>query len=176
MLIQQTSTATTIQTNITWLSCRRTPTSRSVAMTADYPFTTNVLEANQTWTSLNNGYQTTQFFTIAIDPEPTSATQNSLLGGMQDNGTYSTDAFNPTAPWEDIFGGDGSFAAIVPGGETIYASAQEGFVFRFQGNTFTNVAPAGGNNFLFITLSCWTPTTRMSCTSRRETRYGVITT
>ena len=130
------------------------PTNPNVAISSHdggLSVTTNVLEANQTWTSLNNGYQTTQFFTIAIDPEPTSATQNSLLGGMQDNGTYSTDAFNPTAPWEDIFGGDGSFAAIVPGGETIYASAQEGFVFRFQGNTFTNVAPAGGSNFLFIT-------------------------
>ena len=46
---------------------------------------------------------------------------------------------------------DGSFAAIVPGGATIYASAQLGTVFRFQGNTFTNVSPAGGSNFLFIT-------------------------
>ncbi|MBX2819400.1 MAG: T9SS type A sorting domain-containing protein [Rhodothermaceae bacterium] len=113
--------------------------------------TTNALEANQSWTSLNNGYQTTQFFTVAIDPEPTSATQNSILGGMQDNGTYTTDAFDANTDWDQIFSGDGSFAAIVPGGETIYVSAQEGFVFRFVGNTFTNVAPAGASDFLFIT-------------------------
>ena len=117
--------------------------------------TMNVLESPQTWTSLNNGYRTSQFYSIAIDPEPTPNSEHSILGGLQDNGSWLTSDNNAGSAWEDIFSGDGSFAAIVPGAETVYASAQQGAVFRFRpqpGNDpFANVAPAGASNFLFLT-------------------------
>ena len=40
------------------------------------------------WTSLNNGYLTTQFYTIAIDPSGTYP--DLIMGGTQDNGTWES--------------------------------------------------------------------------------------
>ena len=37
------------------------------------------------WNELNNGYITSQFYTIAIDH---STTDDIVMGGLQDNGTY----------------------------------------------------------------------------------------
>ena len=113
--------------------------------------TMNAFETNQSWTTLNNGYVTSQFYTVAIDQAPLGNSQNNIIGGLQDNGTYSTDVMNPDFDWFELFSGDGSFAAIAPGAQTIYVSAQVGQAFRFTSGGFANVQPAGGSDFLFIT-------------------------
>ncbi|RMD94724.1 MAG: T9SS C-terminal target domain-containing protein, partial [Calditrichaeota bacterium] len=114
--------------------------------------TTNDLEQPQTWTLLNNGYLTSQFYAIATDPKPGNVF---LVGGMQDNGSWGTDSNNFQDDWFNLIGGDGGFAAIAPGGLPFYASSQNGNIVRVtQSNNQlvgSLVTPAGAQNFLFVT-------------------------
>jgi photosystem II stability/assembly factor-like uncharacterized protein len=105
------------------------------------------------WDSLNNGFVNGQFYTIAIDP----ATPGSdlLMGGLQDNGTYITSSNDPTAPWEELYGGDGSFCAIADGGKTLYFSSQTGNAVRQRINSsgdtgYTYMRPASSGVSLFV--------------------------
>ena len=105
------------------------------------------------WTSLNNGYITTQPYAIAIDPEGNS---QDVVAGFQDNGTWFTNSINGNDPWESDFSGDGAFNAIADGGLTRYVSAQFGVVFRLNFDetgefvSFTRVQPAGATGFDFV--------------------------
>nr|WP_298923846.1 T9SS type A sorting domain-containing protein [uncultured Allomuricauda sp.] len=105
------------------------------------------------WTSLNNSYITTQPYAIAIDPEGNS---RDIVAGFQDNGTWFTNSLNKNDPWEEDFGGDGSYNAIADGGLTRYVSAQFGVVFRFNFDeagefvSFTRVQPSGASGFDFV--------------------------
>ncbi len=80
------------------------------------------------WTSLNNGYLTTQFYAVAVDHatymDPT------IIGGMQDNGTHYTRSTNYDMDWEYQTSGDGCFCAISDGGFYYYSSAQYAQIFR----------------------------------------------
>jgi len=106
-----------------------------------------------TWTSLNNGYITTQPYHVAFDPE---ANSDDLLAGFQDNGTWFTDSTASDATWIEDFGGDGTFSAIADGGRTRYVSSQNGNIFRlnFDENgdfsSFASIQPAGASGFSFI--------------------------
>ena len=106
-----------------------------------------------TWISLNNGYITTQPYAISFDPE---ASNDDLLAGFQDNGTWFTNSTNVNDPWISDFGGDGSFNAIADGGLTRYVSSQFGNLYRFNFNeagdfiSFTRVRPAGASGFDFV--------------------------
>ena len=95
---------------------------------------------------------TSQFYAIAIDPE---AGSDFVIGGLQDNGTWSTETANGEIDWQSEFSGDGGFAAIAPGGLPFYVSSQLGFVLRasVSDNRIIGsvVQPAGGDDFLFIT-------------------------
>ncbi len=112
---------------------------------------TDVLMSPQEWEPLNNGYVTSQFYAVAIDPE---AGSDFVIGGLQDNGTWSTSSTNPGLPWNRQFSGDGGFAAVAPGGLPFYVSAQQGFIVRasVSDNQLVGsvVSPAGGQDFLFI--------------------------
>ncbi|WP_456457788.1 T9SS type A sorting domain-containing protein [Reichenbachiella sp.] len=105
------------------------------------------------WTSLNNGYITTQPYAVAFDPEPNS---DDLLAGFQDNGTWFTSSTDKTEPWIEDFGGDGSYNAIADGGDTRYVSSQFGNIYRLnfdslgEFESFTRVKPAGANNLDFV--------------------------
>ena len=46
------------------------------------------------WTSINNGYYTTQFYHVSIDPSNTKP--DLVIGGMQDNGTWKSEIKNET--------------------------------------------------------------------------------
>jgi len=106
-----------------------------------------------TWTSLNNGYITTQPYHVAFDPEPNT---DDLVAGFQDNGTWFTNSTDSDAIWEEDFGGDGTYSAIADGGRTRYVSSQNGNVYRFNfdenGNfsSFSRVRPAGASDFSFV--------------------------
>jgi photosystem II stability/assembly factor-like uncharacterized protein len=105
------------------------------------------------WTDLNNGYMTTQPYTVAFDPEPNS---DDLVSGFQDNGTYFTNSDASDAIWEEDFGGDGAYCAIADGGLTRYVSSQRGNVYRFNFDeegefiSFTRVQPSIASTFSFI--------------------------
>lgn len=115
--------------------------------------TSDVLATPVVWESLNNGYNTTQFYTCAID----HATEGSdeLMGGLQDNGTFYTNSQDPYN-WTFPFSYDGAFTAIANGGEFHVTSKQLDGMFKVaidengQRTGFTRIDPIGGDNYYFI--------------------------
>lgn len=106
------------------------------------------------WAPANNGFYTTQFYTVAIDPGTPGST--TVMGGMQDNGTVFSTAPDSSQPMTPIFGGDGSFCALRTGGETAIVSAQGSMMFRVRIDVagipyeYTRIDPEGGAGYLFI--------------------------
>lgn len=108
-----------------------------------------------TWTDVNNGYYTTQAYSIAIDP--TTSGDNRLIMGFQDNGNWSVNSTSGTATWgEEVGGGDGCHTAIVAGQNIRYISTQNGRVLRVEGTDPQNptaavvVRSSDANNALFV--------------------------
>ncbi len=102
-------------------------------------WTANNLASTVSWVSLNTGYYTTQFYTVAINRTANNNFTNVIVGGMQDNGTYFFNSTSSFDFWIEVFGGDGSFSAISNDGDHYYVSAQNGQIFRVELNTL------GGN-------------------------------
>ena len=116
--------------------------------------TENVMGLPVVWTSLNNGYLTTQFYAVCMDE--TAQGDPVLLGGMQDNGTWGTNSLSSQAVWKDILGGDGGWCELSPGRVYTYVSSQNGSAYRlrlddnFNEVNWTRIDPAGGTGYLFI--------------------------
>ena len=106
------------------------------------------------WTSLNNGYLTTQVYALSIGPT------DQLMAGFQDNSTWFTNNTTPTDPWVDLYRGDGSYNAFNSTGELRYVSSQRGNIRRIRyadANSTTQLSstrltPVFSNNdfFLFV--------------------------
>ena len=99
------------------------------------------------WDNLNNGYITSQFYSLAIDP--TTPNNPIIIGGLQDNSNYFTNSTDGSVPWKKLlFGGDGGITAIASGRTDYYYETQHGNIFRTQmdeaGNTinWTKIRPA----------------------------------
>lgn len=88
--------------------------------------TNNSLNANVVWDKLDRGYLTTQFYTIAQDEYNSN---NVLMGGLQDNGTFWTTMASATAPWFMPFNGDGSYCDV-SADRTYYFSRQQGALVK----------------------------------------------
>ncbi len=119
--------------------------------------TDDILAAVVEWTPLNNGYNTSQFYTVALDEHTPGSPI--LVGGLQDNGSYWTGSGTSTTDWIHTLGGDGSFCAIGNTSgpvDTYYLSAQVGQVFRVRlGDNgdlvnWTQVDPVDAGFYLFI--------------------------
>lgn len=116
--------------------------------------TSNYLSNKPQWTSLNNNYLTAQFYTAAIEPGNTS--NNIVVGGLQDNGTWFTNSSDFNSPWNSVFYGDGAYCEIVPGRSNYYLSWQTGKIFKFEiddsGNVLgkTRIDPANLSGHIFI--------------------------
>ena len=115
--------------------------------------TDNYLDSTVVWTSLNNGYYTTQLYTVAIN---NTVTTPSILGGFQDNGNFFTNSNNPEAAWTMPLNGDGAFAHLSVNEEVNYLSIQQGRIFKLQmdeeGNreSYRRIDPIGAEDHLFI--------------------------
>ena len=72
--------------------------------------TTSITDDAVAWSSLSNGYYTTQFYHVSIDPSKTKP--DLIMGGLQDNGTWKSNVNSETNAWESVAGGDGVFSAI----------------------------------------------------------------
>jgi hypothetical protein len=116
--------------------------------------TNDITATMVSWTDINNGFITSQFYSISMD----QATANDpvLLGGLQDNGHYFVNSNNPTANWvEMIGGGDGGFTAVANHKAYYYIETQNGDVIRLQLNgsgnyvTWTVVKPNYTTYYLF---------------------------
>jgi hypothetical protein len=116
--------------------------------------TSNITATTVGWTPLNTGYFTTQFYTIALDRGTNGNAQ--IIGGMQDNGTWSTNTTAASTPWVMQLGGDGSTCAIADGRTSYYASSQNGTTYRLILNPsgtltdYTRVDPTGGSGYLHV--------------------------
>jgi hypothetical protein len=116
---------------------------------------TNDIRANPVvWADLNEGYTTSQFYTVALDHG--NPVNDIIIGGMQDNGTWYTNSSNPLIPWTHPGLGDGAHCAIDDGHQNYYMSRQEGRIGKFSldanGNVlaFRRIDPIGGSDYLFI--------------------------
>lgn len=105
--------------------------------------TANCLAPAVQWLFKNNGYLTTQFYTVAFNE--ITANDNRLIGGLQDNGTWWTTTSTGTTPWNSVFSGDGAFCAVANNNLSLYASAQQGIMYRVRlsDNAFINLQPTG---------------------------------
>jgi len=121
--------------------------------------TTDISAATVSWTSLSNGYLTTQFYAVALDHTGLATGANVIIGGTQDNGSWWVNSSSGTASWLKWGVGDGGHCAIAISRTSYYFSSQNGRVERRLltdngdpiGNpSFTRVDPAGAANQLFI--------------------------
>jgi hypothetical protein len=117
--------------------------------------TDEIVSGPTVWQLMNNGYNTSQFYTCALEPGNTNSEM--LIGGLQDNGTYFTNTINYNNDWPKVFKGDGGYCAITRNRTNYYMSIQEGRVFKLDVsdagvvNNFRNISPTGGTGYLFIT-------------------------
>ncbi len=116
--------------------------------------TDDMLADSVQWTPLNNGYITTQFYTVAVDKSADKS--NVVMAGAQDNGTWLATHTDSRGAWKKPWGADGAYCAVANGRTSYYASAQLGKVYRFliddNGDTLTRtrVDPKGATGHLFI--------------------------
>lgn len=80
------------------------------------------------WESLNNGYYTTQFYTIAMEPGQTN--NEIIIGGMQDNGTWFTNSLEVDTQWREVGIDDGAYCAISEGRDFYLISSQLGRIYK----------------------------------------------
>lgn len=117
--------------------------------------TQNITAGQTVWSWINNGYNTGQFYTCAIEPGNTNSEM--IIGGLQDNGTYFTNTNNYNQEWPKVFKGDGGYCAIARNRTNYYMSIQEGRVFKLDVsdngvvNNFRNISPTGSSGYIFIT-------------------------
>ncbi len=114
--------------------------------------TSNVTAGIVTWTPLNNGYQTFQYYYVAIDPTLGST---KYIGGAQDNGTTYRNL--GTNSMLQVLGGDGVSVGISNGNTFHYVGSQSGDFYRRLStapvNTGFPLKPAAeSNKGLFVTL------------------------
>jgi trimeric autotransporter adhesin len=86
-----------------------------------------------TWVSKNNGFNVTQYYSVAIHPTLT----NYLSGGTQDNGTHTINAAGISSG-TTVTGGDGAFSHIDQENGSIQISAYTGNNFNITTNAWTN--------------------------------------
>lgn len=116
--------------------------------------TDDVTATTVSWTELNNGYVTTQYYAIAID---NGSTSQIVTGGMQDRGNWFINPVNNHHAYTMDDGGfDGTFDAIADNGAFYYSSSQSGGInranFDANGNktNSADIKPAGSSGQMFV--------------------------
>ncbi len=122
-------------------------------------YTADVTASPVQWTSLNNGFTTTQFYSVALD----HATPNSpfIVGGMQDNGNMADTTWSANSSWVELpNGGDGGIAAVADGASYFYFETQNGSIYetRTSDGSEASVQPASAGGFMFTTPYVLDPT------------------
>ena len=117
--------------------------------------TMNNTDSVVVWQSLDNGYVTSMFYTVAIDHA--TPNNNVIIGGAQDNGSWFTNNNTITSPWLHSYGGDGSYCAIADNRTSYYFSIQNGMRvgkvnLDANGNalSFARIDPIGGKGYQWM--------------------------
>ena len=90
----------------------------------------NCMATPHIWEPLNNGYQTTQLYSVVMGKD----TSNLVVGGFQDNGNFLTYSSDITSDWTMPFNGDGSYNAIADDEEHFYLQIQRGVLAKMKLN------------------------------------------
>lgn len=123
--------------------------------------TTDAKATDLKWESLNNGYVTTQFYTVAMNHAKPG--DNTIIGGLQDNGTLFTNKYDSKNPWNEIFSYDGAFCHIAGNGQDYYVAKQEAGLYRIRLDSANNrvqsarLDPPNNANYKFINPWCTDP-------------------
>ncbi|NUN10373.1 MAG: T9SS type A sorting domain-containing protein [Ignavibacteriaceae bacterium] len=99
------------------------------------------------WESLNNGYNVTQLYSVAISPD---SGDNMIVAGAQDNGSLATDSSDT---WYEIYGGDGTVLELAPiADDRRYTQYQNGPIQRQTrtGQGVATITPSGSTRQLFV--------------------------
>ncbi|MDZ7690177.1 MAG: T9SS type A sorting domain-containing protein [Balneolaceae bacterium] len=116
--------------------------------------TEGISDSVVSWVDRDQGYITSQFYTVAIDDDTTDTL---IGGGTQDNGSPFIEVdenFNQVASSVDASSGDGSYAHFAD--SMLFVSSQLGNVIRYDlspSGTYEAraiVQPSGARNQLFI--------------------------
>jgi len=121
--------------------------------------TNNNLRETLSFSSLNNGYLTSQFYTIALDR---SRINNLIMGGMQDNGSHIVTSAGLKDNWDKVIGGDGGYCAVSRDGLFYYMAFQNGQIYRLTFNQQSQITsfarvdpiregPDAAIEFIFVT-------------------------
>ncbi|MFA8436377.1 MAG: T9SS type A sorting domain-containing protein [Marinifilaceae bacterium] len=117
-------------------------------LSISYHFDANSTEKQPVkWVSLNNGYYTTQVYTVGIEEDYNDSDE--IISGFQDNGTWYVGKENTTEKWIDLLGGDGGYCSLHASHNSFIASSQNGTTYlQFYDETdkewkFTRVDPEG---------------------------------
>lgn len=111
---------------------------------------------NMFWRPINNGFITTQFYTVGLDE---FGAKGAIMGGLQDNGTLLANSPVDVSFWNVILAGDGGYSSISKNSTYYYASYQFGKIYRFtfnknqQRQSFTRIDPLGSgeeDKLLFV--------------------------
>ncbi len=111
---------------------------------------------NINWQSLNNGFVTSQFYTLGLDE---FGSRGPIMGGLQDNGTLIANKPVGTSSWNVLLGGDGGYSTITRNQTYFYGSFQFGKIIRFtldknhQRKSFARIDPlesGGDDKLLFV--------------------------
>jgi photosystem II stability/assembly factor-like uncharacterized protein len=121
----------------------------------------NCLSTPHQWQRLNNGYQTTQLYSVTLG----KGNSDLMIGGFQDNGNFLTLSDDETASWKMPFNGDGSYNAVADNEEDFYLQIQRGVLFKMKLNeygevlTYNRMDPLGAdtNNYEFINYLAMDP-------------------
>lgn len=113
------------------------------------------------WSPRNNGYFSTQFYSVALDPIEGGYW---VIGGLQDNGTFGIDTRDNARSWRLLMGGDGMGCAIGNNGN-MYVTAQSGSLLNVQGGTgifktLDKPKQLSADHFNFATLLALEPVER----------------
>lgn len=91
--------------------------------------TVNCMAGEVEWETLNQGYISSQFHTLAIDQRETN---NFVMGGLQDNGTYFTNSIDSLADWTKPYGADGGYCAMPANKDYFIVSTQRGRLIKVK--------------------------------------------
>lgn len=101
------------------------------------------------WTSLNNGYNVTQFYSVSISPDSGDA---AIVAGAQDNGSQAT-LLPGLSDWTMVTGGDGTVVELAPAiHDRMYTQSQNGPLYRVNraGSGSVSMRPSGSTRALFV--------------------------
>ncbi len=112
---------------------------------------TNCLATPHLWTRLNNGYQTTQLYSVTMG----KGNSDLIVGGFQDNGNFVTFSDDETDDWVMPFNGDGCYSAVADNEEDFYLQIQRGVLFKMKLNeqgevmAYNRMDPLGADTVMY---------------------------